>query len=147
MIIKAKENEYKNLTEIWEDSVRATHNFLNESDINFFRPKILNEYLYAVQVYVYKDELGNILGFIGIDENKVEMLFIKSKYFKNGIGKKLLQYVIKNHDINEVDVNEQNLNAVNFYKYMGFEFVNRSETDGFGKPFPLLHLRLNHRSI
>ncbi|RBQ32551.1 GNAT family N-acetyltransferase [Arcobacter sp. FW59] len=147
MIVKAKENEYKNLTEIWEDSVRATHNFLNESDINFFRPKILNEYLYAVQVYVYKDELGNILGFIGIDENKVEMLFIKSKYFKNGIGKKLLQYVIKNHDINEVDVNEQNTNAVNFYKYMCFEFVNRSETDGFGKPFPLLHLRLNHRAI
>ena len=82
MIIEAKENEYKILTEIWEDSVRATHTFLEESHINFFRPKILNEYLYAVKLYVYKDEFGNILGFIGIDENKVEMLFIKSKYFK-----------------------------------------------------------------
>ncbi|MFY9071669.1 GNAT family N-acetyltransferase [Aliarcobacter butzleri] len=143
MIIEAKENEYKILTEIWEDSVRATHTFLEESHINFFRPKILNEYLYAVKLYVYKDEIGNILGFIGIDENKVEMLFIKSKYFKKGIGKKLLEYVIKNHNINELDVNEQNPNAVNFYKYMGFEVINRSEKDGFGKPFPLLHMKLN----
>ena len=131
MIIEAKENEYKTLTEIWEDSVRATHTFLEESHINFFRPKILNEYLYAVKLYVYKDEFGNILGFTGIDENKVEMLFIKSKYFKKGIGKKLLEYVIKNQ------------NAVNFYKYMGFEVINRSEKDGFGKPFPLLHMKLN----
>lgn len=143
MIIEAKENEYKILTEIWEDSVRATHTFLEETDINFFRPKILNEYLYAVKLYVYKDEFGNILGFIGIDENKVEMLFIKSKYFKKGIGKKLLEYVIKNHNINELDVNEQNQNAVNFYKYMGFEVINQSEKDGFGKPFPLLHMKLN----
>ena len=45
MIIEAKENEYKILTEIWEDSVRATHTSLEESHINFFRPKILNEYL------------------------------------------------------------------------------------------------------
>ncbi len=82
MILESKENEYKILTEIWEDSVRATHTFLEESHINFFRPKILNEYLYAVKLYVYKDEFGNILGFIGIDENKVEMLFIKSKYFE-----------------------------------------------------------------
>ena len=88
MILESKENEYKILTEIWEDSVRATHTFLEESHINFFRPKILNEYLYAVKLYVYKDEFGNILGFIGIDENKVEMLFIKSKYFRKGIGKK-----------------------------------------------------------
>lgn len=143
MIIEAKENEYKTLTEIWEDSVRATHIFLEESHINFFRPKILNEYLYAVKLYVYKDEFGNILGFTGIDENKVEMLFIKSKYFKKGIGKKLLEYVIKNHNINELDVNEQNQNAANFYKYMGFEVINRSEKDGFGKPFPLLHMKLN----
>ncbi|XQC06562.1 GNAT family N-acetyltransferase [Arcobacter cryaerophilus gv. pseudocryaerophilus] len=45
------------------------------------------------------------------------------------MGKKLLEYVIKNHNINELDVNEQNQNAVNFYKYMGFEVINRSEKE------------------
>ena len=144
-IVKAEKKEYVELTEIWENSVKATHSFLTPEDINFFKPKILNEYLYAVELYVYKNELGNILGFIGIDENKVEMLFILSSSFKKGIGKKLLNYVIQNHNINELDVNEQNENAVEFYKYMGFEVISRSEKDGFGKPFPLLHMKLKER--
>lgn len=144
-IVKAEKKEYVELTEIWENSVKATHSFLTPEDIDFFKPKILNEYLYAVELYVYKNELGNILGFIGIDENKVEMLFILSSSFKKGIGKKLLNYVIQNHNINELDVNEQNENAVEFYKYMGFEVISRSEKDGFGKPFPLLHMKLKER--
>ncbi len=144
-IVKAEKKEYVELTEIWENSVKATHSFLTPEDINFFKPKILNEYLYSVELYVYKNELGNILGFIGIDENKVEMLFILSSSFKKGIGKKLLNYVIQNHNINELDVNEQNENAVEFYKYMGFEVISRSEKDGFGKPFPLLHMKLKER--
>ncbi len=144
-IVKAEKKEYVELTEIWENSVKATHSFLTLEDIDFFKPKILNEYLYAVELYVYKNELGNILGFIGIDENKVEMLFILSSSFKKGIGKKLLNYVIQNHNINELDVNEQNENAVEFYKYMGFEVISRSEKDGFGKPFPLLHMKLKER--
>lgn len=144
-IVKAEEKEYVELTEIWENSVKATHSFLTQEDIDFFKPKILNEYLYAVELYVYKNELGNILGFIGIDENKVEMLFILSSSFKKGIGKRLLNYVIQNRNINELDVNEQNENAVEFYKYMGFEVISRSEKDGFGKPFPLLHMKLKER--
>ena len=144
-IVKAEKKEYVELTEIWENSVKATHSFLTPEDIDFFKPKILNEYLYAVELYVYKNELGNILGFIGIDENKVEMLFILSSSFKKGIGKKLLNYVIQNHNINELDVNEQNENAVEFYKYLGFEVISRSEKDGFGKPFPLLHMKLKER--
>ena len=144
-IVKAEEKEYVELTEIWENSVKATHSFLTQEDIDFFKPKILNEYLYAVELYVYKNELGNILGFIGIDENKVEMLFILSSSFKKGIGKRLLNYVIQNRNINELDVNEQNENAVEFYKYMGFEVISRYEKDGFGKPFPLLHMKLKER--
>lgn len=144
-IVKAEKKEYVELTEIWENSVKATHSFLTPEDIDFFKPKILNEYLYAVELYVYKNELGNILGFIGIDENKVEMLFILSSSFKKGIGKRLLNYVIQNHNINELDVNEQNENAVEFYKYLGFEVISRSEKDGFGKPFPLLHMKLKER--
>ena len=41
-----------------------------------------------------------------------------------------------------VDVNEQNEPAVKFYLLMGFAIEGRSDLDGTGKPFPLLHLRL-----
>ncbi len=141
MITTVKETEYKILTQIWENSVRATHTFLSEEDINFFKPE-LKKYLYKVNLFAYKDKLGNICGFIGIDEDKVEMLFIDSKYFKKGIGKKLLKYAIENYGTSKLDVNEQNENAVDFYKHLGFEVISRSDRDGFGKPFPILHMSL-----
>ncbi len=40
-----------------------------------------------------------------------------------------------------VDVNEQNPDAVKFYKSVGFEIVGRSETDAGGRPYPILHMR------
>lgn len=141
MITTVEESEYKILIQIWENSVKATHTFLSEEDINFFKPE-LKKYLYKVKLFAYKDKLGNICGFIGIDKDKVEMLFIDSKYFKKGIGKKLLKYTIENYGTNKLDVNEQNENAVEFYKHLGFEVISRSDRDGFGKPFPLLHMSL-----
>ena len=42
----------------------------------------------------------------------------------------------------KVDVNEQNPDAVGFYKHVGFEVTSRSPLDGMGKPFPILHMAL-----
>lgn len=47
----------------------------------------------------------------------------------------------------EVDVNEQNEQAVGFYRRMGFEVAGRSAEDGMGLPFPLLHMRMRARGI
>ncbi|MEG5438703.1 GNAT family N-acetyltransferase, partial [Enterobacter hormaechei] len=52
-------------------------------------------------------------------------------------------YAIAEFGVNEVDVNEQNPQGVAFYRHMGFEQVGRSELDGQGNPFPLLHMRLS----
>ena len=60
-----------------------------------------------------------------------------------GIGRKLIEYGIKNYSINELTVNEQNLQAKGFYEHLGFRVYKRSETDEQGKPFPVLYMRLN----
>jgi len=39
-----------------------------------------------------------------------------------------------------VDVNEQNDQAVGFYRKMGFTETGRSPTDDDGRPYPLLHM-------
>ena len=44
--------------------------------------------------------------------------------------------------IAEVDVNEQNIQAVCFYKYIGFNVYKRSDLDGEGKEYPILHMQL-----
>lgn len=49
---------------------------------------------------------------------------------------------VKDLGARRLDVDEQNAQAVGFYLHYGFQVVGRSETDGMGEPFPLLHMRL-----
>jgi len=69
------------------------------------------------------------------------MLFISPDAQGHGIGSALCQYAIEYLGATKVDVNEQNPRAREFYEKMGFSFVNRSELDGQGKPYPILHLK------
>ena len=80
---------------------------------------------------------------MGIEDTKLEMLFIKNSERGKGLGKRLLNYGIENYNINEVTVNEQNTNAKGFYEYMGFKIYKRTELDEQGKPYPILYMRLD----
>ncbi|WP_207420309.1 GNAT family N-acetyltransferase [Desertivirga brevis] len=142
-ISKASACDYNELTEVWEASVRATHDFITEKDILFFKPLILNEYLVQLRLYYVKNYDNEIQGFIGFSEDKVEMLFVKPKFFGKGIGKALLSFAIDFHGVKKVDVNEQNLGAIAFYHKMGFQVYDRVEVDGLGKPYPLLLMELS----
>lgn len=135
-------DEYETLTVIWEASVRASHHFLQEEDIVGLRPQILQLWLPAVSVFVHVAVDGKPDGFIGIADHKIEMLFILPESQGKGVGKALLQYAVKQLAVTEVDVNEQNPQALGFYQYLGFEIYGRSPLDGQGKPFPLLHMKL-----
>lgn len=43
-ITQVQKEDYQVLIKIWEVSVRATHHFLKEEDIEYFKPLILHEY-------------------------------------------------------------------------------------------------------
>ncbi|MDQ3594766.1 MAG: GNAT family N-acetyltransferase, partial [Pseudomonadota bacterium] len=128
---------------LWERSVRATHDFLSEDDIQRLLPLVRDCYLPmpALEVWVYEDTQG-IGGFVGTGGNNVEMLFIDPNRRGQGIGRQLLDFVRARHDTLRVDVNEQNPQAVGFYLHYGFIQTGRSPVDGEGKPFPLLHMAL-----
>ncbi|QGY40124.1 acetyltransferase [Pseudodesulfovibrio cashew] len=141
-ILPASKNDYPEILDVWEASVRATHDFLTEEAILYFKPLILNTFLDAVELLCARDERGAILGFMGVAEESIEMLFIAPDSRGTGIGKALLSYGIEELKATRVDVNEQNPQALEFYEHMGFEVVGRSERDGMGKPYPLLHMKL-----
>lgn len=134
--------EYQEVVNVWESSVRATHHFLKEEDIEYFKPLILNTYLDAVELRCVRNNDKKIVGFLGVAEQNLEMLFIDPSYRGKRIGKILLEYSIANLNVNKVDVNEQNEQAVGFYKHCGFEVIGRSELDASGKPYPILHMKL-----
>ena len=74
-------SEYQEVVEVWEASVRTTHHFLKEEDIQFFKPLILEKYLDAVKLRSIRDEDGHIMGFSGVAEQNLEMLFIHPDHF------------------------------------------------------------------
>jgi putative acetyltransferase len=86
---------------------------------------------------------NNVVGFLGVAERKAEMLFIDPDYLGQGLGKKLMDFAFTNLNVNNVDVNEQNSNAVKFYKKLGFETYERTEKDDQGKNYPLVRMKLN----
>ena len=128
------------LVEVWEGAVRATHHFLSEDDIQFFRPLVRDAYLDSVSLACLRGADGQIAGFIGTVEDKVEMLFVDPAQHGRGIGRALMDHAMA-QGARSVDVNEQNPQAVGFYLRLGFVQFGRSEVDGSGKPFPILHLR------
>ncbi|MBB3127926.1 putative acetyltransferase [Paenibacillus rhizosphaerae] len=137
------EKDHDQLVDLWYRAVRETHAFLTEADIAFYRQIVDEQALKLVEVWVEKDDSGVPLGFIGLDGSMVEMLFVDPDRHGQGIGTRLLQYAeqLKGSGL-RVDVNEQNEGAYAFYKRYGFVRTGRSELDGSGRPFPLLHLEL-----
>ncbi|TCI84720.1 GNAT family N-acetyltransferase [Tenacibaculum sp. M341] len=136
--------EYKEVVNVWEASVRATHHFLKEEDIEYFKPLILNTYLDVAELRCIRNNDNKIVGFIGVAEQNLEMLFIAPEYRGKKIGKELLTYSINNLNVTKVDVNKQNEQAVGFYEHCGFTIVGRSELDSSGKPYPILHMELKN---
>jgi putative acetyltransferase len=135
------------LLEVWEAAVRATHHFLAEQDIRFYRRMLDERYLDFVRLSCLRDADGQVLGFAGTAEDRLEMLFVDPAQHGRGLGKALLRHAIHQEGIRLVEVNEQNPGALAFYLSQGFERIGRSPLDADGRPFPLIHLRLgdNHQ--
>ena len=131
------------LLRIWKESVRATHLFLSDSEIEKIKehvPQALGEVEHLVAV---EDDCGRIVGFMGTAANRLEMLFLSPDKRGHGTGKQLINFGITNYGINEVTVNEQNPQAVGFYKHIGFETYKRTDFDEQGNPYPLLYMKLS----
>jgi putative acetyltransferase len=131
------------LVDIWLRSVRATHTFLSEVDIQSLLPDV-RDYLTSdePELWVLCSDSAEVMGFMGMSESYMESLFLAPEYLRSGGGRLLVRHALDKHPELTTDVNEQNPEALRFYEACGFVVVGRSELDDAGRPFPLLHLRL-----
>lgn len=130
----------EDLKHIWEASVRASHHFLTEEDILHLLPEVEGGLRYVDILLVVKTG-DNQVGFMGVQDSKIEMLFLAPCCFRMGIGRKLVLYAFEKFDVEFVDVNEQNPAGIAFYESMGFKAFKRNEFDGEGRPFPILEMK------
>ena len=127
------------LLEIWEQSVRATHLFLSDAEVKAIRAYVPQALKSVEHLIVAKTEKP--IAFMGVQDGRLEMLFLAPEERGKGLGKQLLQYGIETYGIVELTVNEQNPQAVGFYEHMGFETYRRTEFDEQGNPYPLLYMK------
>lgn len=132
-------NDFSEIISLWERSVEATHHFLAKEDLDFYKSLVPQFFPQAKAMYIFEED-GILKGFLGVSDEEIDMLFVDPIYFGKSIGKQLLMYAIEELQLSKIDVNEQNINAYEFYQHFGFRLISRSETDGFGKPYPILHL-------
>ena len=112
--------------------------------LRIFKATIQENKLFdLVRLTIVRDENNEIRGFLGVSGDAIEMIFLEPGTIGKGVGKQLLRYAIDELKITKVDVNEQNEPALQFYQHFGFHITSRSELDGTGKPYPILHLQLS----
>jgi len=139
----ADNDDSDRLLELWEKTVRATHSFLRESDIENLRPAVADELARRdIAWCLVLSSANEILAFMGFKIDCIEALFVDPAHHGRGIGRLLVSLAARfaNGDL-FVDVNEQNAPAVRFYETNGFTRIGRSPTDGAGRPFPILRMR------
>ena len=131
------------MLDLWERSVRPTHAFLTEADIQALRPRVEQALASdAVAWWVICNDEDRPVGFLGYTPGTVEALFIDPQYHRRGLGTRLLAHAQQlAQGPLAVDVNEGNPDGVEFYRRNGFVIVGRSPTDSEGRPFPLIHMR------
>ena len=134
------------LVTLWEASVRATHLFLSPAEIaqiKTYVPQVLEQVAHLI---VAEDDTQTPVGFMGVENDRLEMLFLSPDARGKGLGRCLLQHGIQNYAVRELTVNEQNPQAVQFYEHLGFTCYKRTPCDEQGGPYPLLYLRLSEQN-
>ncbi|WP_051959403.1 GNAT family N-acetyltransferase [Janthinobacterium sp. RA13] len=141
----AHADDLPRLFDVWYLSVRATHDFLADSDIAFLMPFVREELARVTAerlLHVLRADDGVVYAFLCVEHARIEMLFVHPDQRGSGAGRALVQFAIASMKATAVDVNEHNTQAYGFYRHLGFIVENRSPLDPFGKPFPILHLKL-----
>lgn len=124
MIRKFKKEDIDEVMEIWKKENIRTHNFISkeywENNYEYVKDIIPNADIY---VYIMNE---NIVGFIGLNNDHIEGIFVDINNQHNGIGTSLLNKIKEEKEKLTLSVYKKNINAIKFYKKNGFIITGES---------------------
>lgn len=115
MIRKMEEKDISDVLQIWLETNIEAHSFIDKEywTGNY---EMVKQILPEAEVYIYEDEKnGQIAGFIGMNNQYVEGLFVKESAQSRGIGKQLLDHAKSRKTELRLGVYQKNMRAVRFY--------------------------------
>lgn len=125
--------------EIWRAAVDATHGFLTREDRIAIDATVAG-FLPEADLWLVDDAEGRAVGFLILGGRMIEALFVDPAVHGKGFGSALIAQALSLAPDALVDANEQASNALPFYLAKGFVRIGRSERDGDGRPYPIIHL-------
>ncbi|MDR2422398.1 MAG: GNAT family N-acetyltransferase [Deltaproteobacteria bacterium] len=132
----------RELIGIWEASVRLTHHFLAEEDVASLRPEVQGALMTVPALAVVADAAGRNWGFLALNGEKVEALFLAPEARGQGLGRQLMEWAV-DQGARSVDVNVGNDQALDFYLHLGFKLASAAFTVSPERDFPLYRLELD----
>lgn len=139
-IRKAVPADTDRLFEVWQTAVEATHDFVSAVDKIEIAKLVREDYLPVADLDVVVDADGVPLAFMGMTDAEIDSLFVHADARGTGAGRRLVELAFSRFPVVRTEVNEQNVAGVGFWRHMGFHETGRTETDGQGRPYPLLRL-------
>jgi len=132
----ARESDLDALTDVWERAARSSHAFMDPDDFGAMRPFMRDSYLPSMDVLLAEID-GDPVAFVGAHGDHVELLYVDNPFHGRGLGTRMLAEV----GARSVEVYADNTVGVGFYRSQGFTEVLRRETDGIGRPYPMVVLK------
>jgi len=130
------------LTAVWRRAVEATHHFLTPEAIDAIEADV-SAWLNSGDPNLWACERdGAPVAFLGLNGDELAALFVEPGLHRSGVGRSLVAHAVA-HGARRLSVNEDNPGARAFYERLGFQAVGRAETDGAGRPYPLILMALS----
>lgn len=131
MIRKLQKIDINRVADIWLKTNLKAHYFIPEQywTNNY---EVVKEMLPQAEVYVYEDD-KIIQGFIGINDEYIEGIFVSDEMQSRGIGKMLLDYIKDKKDRLQLKVYQKNVRAMSFYQREGFTIQSESMDEFTGE--------------
>ena len=131
MIRKLQKADINRVADIWLKTNLKAHYFIPEQywTNNY---EVVKEMLPQADVYVYEDD-KIIQGFVGINDEYIEGIFVSDEMQSRGIGKMLLDYIKDKKDRLQLKVYQKNVRAMSFYQREGFTIQSESMDEFTGE--------------
>ena len=122
MIRELQKADINQVADIWLDTNVTAHYFIPAQywQNNF---ELVKELLLQATVYVYEKN-QEIQGFVGLNDEYIEGIFVSNEMQSHGIGKALLNYVKDKQNKLFLNVYQKNVRAIAFYQREGFKIQN-----------------------
>ena len=131
MIRKLQNADIDRVADIWLDANLRAYSFISPQywKGNF---ETVKKMLPRAEGYVYEND-REIWGFIGLNGEYIEGIFVSGEMQSRGIGKRLLDFVKTKKTELQLNVYQKNTRAIRFYQREGFKILREGMDEATGE--------------